>query len=150
MDIFGIGPLEILFILVIALIVMGPRDMAKAGRTIGRILRRIVTSSTWTTIQDASREIRYLPNKLMREAGLEELKNQLPSAQSIGNSLGYAEAHKEAQKITRKLSAWTTPPSQEPETNATASEEEPVASPPPESEADDQSVDRPESLSEQS
>jgi len=112
MDIFGIGPLEILLILVIALIVMGPRDMAKAGRTIGRLLRRIVTSQTWTTIQDASREIRYLPNKLMREAGLEELQKQLPDTQTIGKSLGYAEAHKEAQKITSQLSAWTTPPRQ--------------------------------------
>lgn len=110
MDFLGIGPMEVLLILVIALIVLGPKDMAKAGRTIGQLLRRIVTSPTWSTIQSASREIRYLPNKLMREAGLEELRKELPDTQSISKNLGYGELHKEARKLSSQLSAWTTPP----------------------------------------
>ena len=32
MEILGIGPLELFFILIIALIVLGPNDMVKAGR----------------------------------------------------------------------------------------------------------------------
>jgi hypothetical protein len=72
MEILGIGPLELVFILVIALIVLGPKDMAKAGLTVGRFLRKIVTSPTWGTIRRTSKEIKYLPNRLMKEAGLED------------------------------------------------------------------------------
>ena len=72
MEILGIGPLEIILILIIALIVMGPKDMAKAGLTVGKFLRKVVSSPTWGTIRRTSKEIKYLPNRLMREAGLEE------------------------------------------------------------------------------
>lgn len=69
MDILGIGPLELFFIVMIALIVLGPKDMVKAGRTIGKNLRKLVTSENWRTIQQASNEIRTLPNRLIREIG---------------------------------------------------------------------------------
>jgi len=72
MEILGIGPLELILILIIALIVMGPKDMAKAGLTVGKFLRKVVSSPTWGTIRRTSKEIKYLPNRLMREAGLEE------------------------------------------------------------------------------
>ncbi len=85
MEILGIGPLELFFILIIALIVLGPNDMVKAGRTLGRLMRGIVTSPTWQMIQRTSREFRYLPNKLMREAGIEELKRAYPKPK-ISNS----------------------------------------------------------------
>lgn len=75
MEILGVGPEELLFILIIALILLGPRDMQKAGRTIGKWLRKIVTSDGWKIFQQTSREIQTLPNRLMREAQLDELKN---------------------------------------------------------------------------
>jgi sec-independent protein translocase protein TatB len=74
MEILGIGPSELVFIIIIALIVLGPRDMQKAGRMIGKWLRRIVTSDGWKLFQQTSREIQTLPNRLMREAALEEMK----------------------------------------------------------------------------
>ena len=77
MDILGIGPLELFFIILIALIVLGPKDMVKAGRTIGKNLRKMVTSENWRTIQRASNEIRTLPNRLMREAGLDDVQKDL-------------------------------------------------------------------------
>lgn len=77
MDILGIGPLELFFIILIALIVLGPKDMVKAGRTIGKNLRKVVTSENWRTIQQASNEIRTLPNRLIREAGLDEIQKDL-------------------------------------------------------------------------
>jgi len=73
MDILGIGPTELVFIVLIALIILGPKDMQKAGRTIGRWLRNMVTSDGWRVFRDTSRELRNLPNRLMREANLEEL-----------------------------------------------------------------------------
>jgi sec-independent protein translocase protein TatB len=71
MEILGIGPSELIFIIIIAIIVLGPKDMQKAGKTIGRWLNNLVRSEGWKVFQQTSREIRTLPTKLMREANME-------------------------------------------------------------------------------
>ena len=71
MEILGIGAPELVFVIVIALIVLGPKDMQKAGRTIGRWLNQVVQSDGWKAFQQTSRELRNLPNNLMREANME-------------------------------------------------------------------------------
>ena len=105
MEILGIGPLELLFILLIALIILGPGDMVKAGRTLGRFLRRIITSPEWQTVQKASRELKYLPNRLMREASLEDLSKDLTEINKIGKDIT-----REVKSVEVDLSSWTTPP----------------------------------------
>jgi Sec-independent protein translocase protein TatA len=105
MEILGVGPLELFLFLLIALIVLGPGDMVKAGRTLGRVLRKIVTSPEWRTIQKASRELRYLPNRLMREASIEDLSKDLADINKIGGQIG-----NEVKKVENDLSSWTTPP----------------------------------------
>jgi sec-independent protein translocase protein TatB len=84
MEILGIGPSELALIVVLAIIILGPRDMQKAGRTLGRWLRQVVTSDGWKFFQQTSREIQTLPNRLMREAALEELQEM---EQTIRNPL---------------------------------------------------------------
>lgn len=71
MEILGIGAPELVFVIVIALIVLGPKDMQKAGRSIGRWLNQVVQSDGWKAFQQTSRELRNLPNNLMREANME-------------------------------------------------------------------------------
>jgi Sec-independent protein translocase protein TatA len=105
MEILGIGPLELVFILIIALIILGPGDMVKAGRTLGRMLRKVVTSPEWRTVQKASRELKYLPNRLMREASLEDLTKDFDDLNKIGNDI-----HKEVTQVQSDLTSWTTPP----------------------------------------
>jgi Sec-independent protein translocase protein TatA len=105
MEILGIGPLELFFILLIALIILGPGDMVKAGRTLGRFLRKVVTSSEWRTIQKASRELKYLPNRLMREASIEDLSKDFADINKIGGQIS-----SEVKKVENDLSTWTTPP----------------------------------------
>jgi len=105
MEILGIGPLELFFILVIALIILGPGDMVKAGRTLGRFLRKVVTSPEWRTIQKASRELKYLPNRLMREASIEDISKEFADINKIGGEIGT-----EIKKVGNDLSSWTTPP----------------------------------------
>lgn len=73
MEILGVGPLEALFVLLIALVVVGPRDLGKAARSAGRMLNRLYRSEAWRQISEASRNLRTLPNRLAREAALEEL-----------------------------------------------------------------------------
>lgn len=82
MEILGIGVPEIIFVVIIALIVLGPKDMQSAGKTIGKWLRSIITSDGWKVFQQTSREIRTLPNKLIREANDEMNK--------IGNEINPA------------------------------------------------------------
>jgi Sec-independent protein translocase protein TatA len=127
MDILGVGPLELFFIIIIALIVLGPKDMQKAGRTIGKYLRLIVKSDSWRAVQQTTNEIRNLPNKLMREAGVEEdlkeintlipdTKLNIPSWDDV-----MGELRKELERSTDlkalperdksdQFSPWTTPP----------------------------------------
>lgn len=73
MEIFGIGPLELLLVLLLALALVGPRDMGKHARGVGRALRRLYRSEEWAAVQQASRNLRSLPSRLAREAELEEL-----------------------------------------------------------------------------
>ena len=84
MDILGIGTSELIFILLIAIIVLGPKDMQKAGKTVGRWLNQLVRSDGWKAVQRASKEIRGIPNTLMREANLEQLKEM---EQEIRNNI---------------------------------------------------------------
>jgi sec-independent protein translocase protein TatB len=72
MEILGIGPMELAFIVIIALIVLGPKDMAKSGRTLGKFMRDFVKSDTWKAIRTTTKELELLPNRMMREAGLED------------------------------------------------------------------------------
>jgi len=113
MDIFGIGPLEFLLVMLIALIILGPKDMGKAGMAIGRFLRKVVTSEEWRILTRASREITNLPARLMREAGLEEIKKELPTPESLVKESGLADLQKdlkkEAEQVQEEFSAWTSP-----------------------------------------
>ena len=71
MEILGIGASELVFVVIIALIVLGPKDMQKAGRTIGKWMRDIVTSDGWKMFQKTSNELRKLPTQMMRDANEE-------------------------------------------------------------------------------
>lgn len=72
MQFIGIGPLEFLLIVVIAVIVLGPQGMVKSAREMGKLIRKVIRSPLWREVMDTSREIRDLPNKIAREAGIEE------------------------------------------------------------------------------
>jgi sec-independent protein translocase protein TatB len=126
MELFGIGPLELFFILVIALIILGPKDMAKAGRTLGMFMRKVVTSQEWRTVQKASREFKNLPNRLMREASLEDLSKDLNEINKIGGQL-----NKDFRQVESDLSSWTTPPSLLPSDDMQSEPEAPPAAEPP-------------------
>jgi Sec-independent protein translocase protein TatA len=76
MELFGIGLSELLFVIAIALIVLGPKDMAATGKKMGVWLRKIVMSPGWSVFQKTSQEIRNLPNRLIREANIDDLNKE--------------------------------------------------------------------------
>ena len=80
MEFLGIGPLELLFVLVIVLLVVKPADMEKTARSIGRWLNKLYRSENYQLIQQASKELRHLPQRLAREAQIEELQKDVSAA----------------------------------------------------------------------
>ncbi len=79
MEFLGIGPLELVLIILIALIVLGPRDMIKTGNSLGRFLRKTILSPSF---RDVQKKMRTLPYDLMREAGLDEDVQELRELQT--------------------------------------------------------------------
>jgi sec-independent protein translocase protein TatB len=75
MEFLGVGPLELLFIVLIILLVVGPKDVAKIARTLGQWLNRLYKSPNYQFLRRASDEMRNLPARLAREAQLDDLKN---------------------------------------------------------------------------
>ena len=85
MEFLGIGPLELMFILLLILLVFGPKDIARMARSIGQFLNRLYRSENYKIIQKTSDELRNLPNRLAREAQLEELQKEMKDVGAIGN-----------------------------------------------------------------
>jgi sec-independent protein translocase protein TatB len=122
MEILGIGAPELVFVIIIALIILGPKDMQKAGRTIGRWLNQLVQSDGWKAFQQTSREIRNLPNNLMRQANME-----------------LAETEKEIRKATDFRIPPVSPPSRvppQPKGTEDSAKGEPAPAPPPKTQND--------------
>jgi Sec-independent protein translocase protein TatA len=105
MEILGVGPLEFFFVLLIALIIIGPRDMAKTARTLGRSLNRLYKSDSWRMILQASRNLRTLPNRLAREAEMADLREAREAIREAGQGIS-GDVH----KLQDDLKAWTAPP----------------------------------------
>ncbi|MEI7989619.1 MAG: hypothetical protein WCI88_11330, partial [Chloroflexota bacterium] len=97
MEFLGIGPMELLFIILIALVLLGPKDMIKAARVIGEFITKVVRSDYWADIQQSMRMMRGLPYNLMRETGLEQ---ELASLKNIAQTEMDA-VNQEIQGVTR-------------------------------------------------
>ena len=87
MEFLGVGVPELAFIVLIALILLGPKDMVAAGRTIGKFLRKVLTSPEWMALRKTGEELQQLPTKLVREAGLEELQALQKEVQGAANQI---------------------------------------------------------------
>lgn len=72
MEFLGVGPTELFFIVLIAIIFLGPKDMAKTGGAIGAWLNKFIHSDTWKALRKTSDDLRNLPTKLMREDNLKK------------------------------------------------------------------------------
>jgi len=106
MEFLGVGPMELFFIIILALIILGPRDMQKAGKTLGRWMNNMVRSDTWKLIRQASNKIKYLPNELMRDAGLEDTKNASQEMSKAVNKDIYQVNNDMSQSMEDPFKAW--------------------------------------------
>jgi sec-independent protein translocase protein TatB len=112
MEFLGIGPLELMLVIILALVLVGPRDLAKFGREAGRFINRLYRSQTWRTMNEASREIRNLPTRLAREAELDTVKRDLEQAgKGLQDSVKAAAEglEKDMKSAGEGMQAWTPP-----------------------------------------
>lgn len=77
MDLLGVGPLELVFILLIVFLILGPNDLAATGKKLGRFLSTVRKSEFWRGVTQVTKEMRDLPTTLMREAELEDAKKEI-------------------------------------------------------------------------
>jgi Sec-independent protein translocase protein TatA len=105
MQFLGISPVELIFIIVILFLVLGPQDLVKLGSTLGRTIRGVRQSSAWRSINDATRQLRELPQNLARQAGVEELEQM---GKEIGTEL--KEQRSRIEELDRQFTAWTREP----------------------------------------
>lgn len=71
MKIFNLGISEIILIVLVALIVMGPGNMVKTAREIGAFIRKVTKSPYWQEIWATKRELTEIPKILAKEADLD-------------------------------------------------------------------------------
>ncbi|OGO16634.1 MAG: hypothetical protein A2Z14_18300 [Chloroflexi bacterium RBG_16_48_8] len=101
MEFLGIGPSELILIFLIIILVIGPKDIGKTARSMGRFLNRLYKSDEWRTITQASKTIRTLPNRLAREAELESLQEVKSALEETKKDL--EEAKKELDADAKKV-----------------------------------------------
>jgi len=105
MEFLGISPVELVVILVILFLVLGPQDLVKLGSTMGRTIRNLRESGAWHSIQDARRQLRELPDQLAKEAGYEDVKK-------LGSKLReeIKETRVALDDLDHQIVAWTRQP----------------------------------------
>lgn len=104
MELFGIGPLELLFIFIIILLVIGPKDIEKTSRNLGKMINRVNRSPNFQVVRKASEELRGLPARLAREAQLDELK-ELTDLSDVKKEL--QETANTIGSLNKPFDAWT-------------------------------------------
>lgn len=80
MNILNIGIPELLLIFVIALIVLGPRNMVSTSRQLSGAIRKFISSNTWKSIINSTQEIRDIQDKIINDTGLPETLKTLQNS----------------------------------------------------------------------
>jgi len=78
MEIFGIGPWELVVILLVILIVLGPKEMISDARKLANWIRKLRESELFKT----TKEIAEMPKQIMKETGLQDEINQIRDVSS--------------------------------------------------------------------
>jgi Sec-independent protein translocase protein TatA len=73
MEVFGIGPLELVLIFLIMLVVLGPKEMISGARKLADWIRKLRQSDLFKT----SKEIAEMPKQIMKDTGLQDEINQI-------------------------------------------------------------------------
>ncbi len=105
MEVLGIGPLELLFIFIIILVVLGPNEMVSSAKKLAAWIRKLRESELFRT----SKEIAEMPKKIMKETGLEDELSQIRdlSSQTVDGVVRQALNEEKKQTSARKKAGKT-------------------------------------------
>jgi Sec-independent protein translocase protein TatA len=105
MEVLGIGPLELLFIFVIILVVLGPNEMVSSAKKLAAWIRKLRESELFRT----SKEIAEMPKKIMKETGLEDELSQIRdlSSRTVDGVVQQALNEEQKQASSRKKTVKT-------------------------------------------
>ncbi len=97
MNFFNIGFPELILVLIIMLVFLGPERMTSGARSLARFISRVVRSNAWRDFFGLYKEIKQYPSQLMKEVQLEEINKEFKDLQ--------AQTQSELNDINQELSA---------------------------------------------
>ena len=103
---FGIGSTELMLIAVVALIVIGPRDLPKVLRTVGQVM---------TKVRAMAREFQGHIEDAAKESGLDDLKKDISKATNFDMNETLSDIAREPGKVSTPASKEAPKPTPEPE-----------------------------------
>ena len=87
MRIFNIGIREVILLLVIMLILFGPRQMQENARNLAKGIRKFVRSDTWRTFLGLVDDVNSIKDQVIRESGIQEVQDSLRGVNRQLNSI---------------------------------------------------------------
>ena len=84
MKILNLGLLEIVFIVLLAFIVLGPQKAVEEAGNLGRWIRKIVKSPFWRDLVSTSRDIKDIPKKILDDAEIQKTLDEIDRSGRIG------------------------------------------------------------------
>jgi len=91
MNVLGVGLLEILLILILGLLVLGPKGMIKAAKLAGKYLHKLYQSEFWKLAQGSRTAVEKYTRELQLTGEMEKIKaelSQLDPAEKEGLAQG--------------------------------------------------------------
>ena len=77
MRIFNVGIREVMALLVIMLILFGPKQMQSNARKTAQWIRRMVHSDTWRSFLGVVNDVNAIKDDVIRESGIQEVQDSL-------------------------------------------------------------------------
>ena len=77
MRIFNVGIREVILLLVILLILFGPRQLQENARKTAQAIRRFVRSDTWRSFLGIYDDVNNIKEEVIRESGIREVQDSL-------------------------------------------------------------------------
>ena len=77
MRIFNIGIREVILLLVIMLLLFGPRQMQDNARSLAKGIRRFTRSKAWRSFLGMVDDVNSIKDQVIRESGIQEVQDSL-------------------------------------------------------------------------
>lgn len=105
MKIFNVGASEIFLIVLLALVIFGPKRLVQVMRDSGKWLRSIGKSPLVRDFIRTTEDIRNIPNELLRESGLEQDIKEVQRAAQEAARIDEIDAERTKQNETNETPA---------------------------------------------